>query len=145
MTDTRSPGSSLLLLIDKIRAERRAENVTLLSDAELLCALARDLGDGDDHFRRIACTLAINRFFCRDEAEVIAAAGDLLNEIGLEFSPKQLLAVLRSDALRELQRTFRPGNEPPNSEERLVDNRAFRTKLREVALTAGAVAFGGTT
>jgi hypothetical protein len=57
MTDKCKPGSFLLPLIAKIRAERIGDDVEQLSDAELLRSMAQGLSRHDDEFSLIACAL----------------------------------------------------------------------------------------
>jgi hypothetical protein len=101
MTDKRKPGSFLLPLIAKIRAERVGDDdVEQLSDAELLRSMAQGLSRHDDEFPLIACALALAFEHGPNEAEDPAKAADLLAEMGLEFAPAECA---QSSAVRLVQ------------------------------------------
>jgi hypothetical protein len=123
---TRKPGSFLLSLIAKTRAEL-PRAVTELSDAELIRELARCLSDllreavpealpnssGDDDFAAFACMFAFDLADGPNKAKTIADAADLLADIGLEFDPEQSRAIGHSDAFaefREKLHRFEPGS-----------------------------------
>jgi hypothetical protein len=106
MTDKRKPGSFLLPLIAKIRAERVGDDVKQLSDAELLRSMAQGLSRHDDEFPLIACALALAFEHGPNEAEDLAKAADLLAEMGLELDPAELRAVKRSEACAEFRFEF---------------------------------------
>jgi hypothetical protein len=113
----RKPGSFLLSMIAKARAEL-PRDVSELSDAELIRSMARGLSDflreavpnssDDDDFAALACMFALNRVhagYHRSEGEdaALAVAEDLLAELDLEFDPKQLRTIWRSDAFAEFR------------------------------------------
>ena len=135
MTDKRKPGSFLLPLIAKIRAERVGDDVEQLSDAELLRSMAQGLTRHDDEFPLIACALALAFEHGPNEAEDLAKAADLLSDIGLEFDPVELRAVRRSNGCREFHsefcRVLRPTELP--AEEAVK----FYADLRDCLLRAG--------
>jgi hypothetical protein len=117
---TRKPGSFLLSLIAKTRAEL-PRDVTELSDAELIRSMARGLSDfvrealpnssEDDDFAAFANMFALGRAHAsydpsEGETAALAVAEDLLAEIDLEFDPEQLRAIWRSDAFAEFREQF---------------------------------------
>ena len=59
MTNPATP--KLLSLIRKIREERRSEDLTQLTDAELVAKLARALSNDKGDERLIACALSVSR------------------------------------------------------------------------------------
>jgi hypothetical protein len=106
MTDKRKPGSFLLPLIAKIRAERVGDDVEQLSDAELFRSMAQGLTRNNDEFPLIACALSVGFEHGPNEAEDLAKAANLLADMGLEFDPAELRAVRRSEACAEFRSEF---------------------------------------
>jgi hypothetical protein len=136
----------LLAIIAKVKKERRFDNLEQLSDAERLRRLAEstahildgsgilgeiDSVDYSSALRAVACTLAIRRFPGPDKNETLAQAADLLDEIGLEFEPKQLHVVAASDAFSEFKKLW-------NCE--LIGNPERVFRVCASALEAGLVA-----
>ena len=106
MTNPATP--KLLSLIRKIREERRSEDLTQLTDAELVAKLARALSNDNGDERLIACAVAVQRMAAhgrRDQRDGdLERALELLQEAGYsEFSLEQLAAVGQSEAFRELR------------------------------------------
>ena len=134
MTDKRKPGSFLLPLIAKIRAERVGDDVEQLSDAELLRSMAQGLSRHDDEFPLITCALALAFEHGPNEAEDLAKAADLLAEMGLEFDPAELRAVKRSEACAEFRFEF---CRVPPAELSDAQMAAWHGGLRDCLLRAG--------
>ena len=137
MTNSASP--KLLSLIRKIREERRSEDLTRLTDAELVARLARGLSSGTGDERLIACALSVSRR--APHARPDQRYGDLeralalLQEAGYSgFSLEQLAAVRQSAAFREL-RDLKAGyiawEKQPNE---------FIERYRDLLIAAGAAA-----
>ena len=139
MTNPATP--KLLSLIRKIREERRSEDLTQLTDAELVAKLARALSNDKGDERLIACAMAVQQMAAharRDQRDGdLERALELLQEAGYsEFSLEQLAAVGQSAAFRELRdlkaRYIAWGKQP----------KEFIERFRDQLIAAGAAACG---
>jgi hypothetical protein len=92
MTNSATP--KLLSLIRKIREERRSEDLTQLTDAELVAKLARALSDDKGEERLIVCAMAVQRMAAharRDQRDGdLERALELLLEAGYSASSPRL-------------------------------------------------------
>ena len=139
MTNPATP--KLLSLIRKIREARRSEDLTQLTDAELVAKLARALSNDKGDERLIACAVAAKWMASharRDQRDGdLERALELLQEAGYsEFFLEQLAAVRQSAAFREL-RDLKAGyiawGKQPNE---------FIERFRDLLIAAGAAARG---
>ena len=106
MTNPATP--KLLSLIRKIREERRSEDLTQLTDAELVAKLARAPSNDKGDERLIACAMAVQQMAAHARRNQrngdLERALELLQEAGYsEFFLEQLAAVRQSAAFRELR------------------------------------------
>lgn len=120
MTKKREPGSFLLSMIGKVRADMPLA-VEELSDAELTRSMARGLSDfiragipdhaGDDDYTTLACVFALDRAHAgyhpnTGEANAIAQAHDLLAEIDIEITPEDLRGIWHSEGFADFRQKF---------------------------------------
>ena len=139
MTNPATP--KLLSLIRKIREERRSEDLTQLTDAELVAKLARALSNDNSDERLIACAVAVKWMASharRDQRDGdLERTLELLQEAGYsEFSLEQLAAVRQSAAfreLRDLKARYIPWGKQPKE---------FIERFRDLLIAAGAAARG---
>jgi hypothetical protein len=141
MTNPATP--KLLSLIRKIREERRSEDLTQLTDAELVAKLARALSDDKGDERLIACAMAVQQMAAharRDQKNGdLERALELLQEAGYsEFSLGQLAAVRQSATFRELRDFW--GKQPKDL--RQAEHVEFVERFRNLLIAAGAAACG---
>jgi hypothetical protein len=141
MTNPATP--KLLSLIRKIREERRSEDLTRLTDAELVVKMARALSNDNGDERLIACAVAVKwkaSYARRDQRDGdLERALELLQEAGYsEFSLQQLAAVRQSATFRELRDLW--GKQP--KELRQAECAEFVERYRDLLIAAGAAAGG---
>jgi hypothetical protein len=141
MTNPATP--KLLSLIRKIREERRSEDLTQLTDAELVAKLARALSNDNGDERLIACAVAVKWMASharRDQRDGdLERALELLQEAGYsEFSLGQLAAVRQSATFRELRDLW--GRRPKDL--RQAERVEFVERFRNLLIAAGAAACG---
>ena len=141
MTNPATP--KLLSLIRKIREERRSEDLTQLTDAELVAKLARALSNDNGDERLIACAVAVKWMASharRDQRDGdLERALELLQEAGYsEFSLEQLAAVRQSATFRELRDLW--GRRPKDL--RQAERVEFVERFRNLLIAAGAAACG---
>ena len=133
----------LLSLIRKIREERRSEDLTQLTDAELVAKLVRALSNDNGDERLIACAMAVQQMAAharRDQKNGdLERALELLQEAGYsEFSLEQLAAVRQSATFRELRDLW--GRRPKDL--RQAERVEFVERFRNLLIAAGAAACG---
>jgi hypothetical protein len=141
MTNPATP--KLLSLIRKIREERRSEDLTQLTDAELVAKLARALSNDNGDERLIACAVAVKWMASharRDQRDSdLERTLELLQEAGYsEFSLEQLAAVRQSATFRELRDLW--GRRPKDL--RQAERVEFVERFRNLLIAAGAAACG---
>jgi hypothetical protein len=141
MTNPATP--KLLSLIRKIREERRSEDLTQLTDAELVAKLVRALSNDNGDERLIACAVAVKWMASharRDQRDGdLERALELLQEAGYsEFSLGQLAAVRQSATFRELRDLW--GRRPKDL--RQAERVEFVERFRNLLIAAGAAACG---
>jgi hypothetical protein len=141
MTNPATP--KLLSLIRKIREERRSEDLTQLTDAELVAKLARALSNDNGDERLIACAVAVKWMASharRDQRDGdLERTLELLQEAGYsEFSLEQLAAVRQSATFRELRDLW--GRRPKDL--RQAERVEFVERFRNLLIAAGAAACG---
>jgi hypothetical protein len=137
MTNPATP--KLLSLIRKIREERRSEDLTQLTDAELVAKLARALSNDNGDERLIACAVAVKWMASharRDQRDGdLERALELLQEAGYsEFSLGQLAAVRQSATFRELRDLW--GKQPKDL--RQAERVEIVERFRNLLIAAGA-------
>jgi hypothetical protein len=137
MTNPATP--KLLSLIRKIREARRSEDLTQLTDAELVAKLARALGNDNSDERLIACAVAVKWMASharRDQRDGdLERALELLQEAGYsEFSLGQLAAVRQSATFRELRDLW--GKQPKDL--RQAERVEIVERFRNLLIAAGA-------
>jgi hypothetical protein len=137
MTNPATP--KLLSLIRKIREARRSEDLTQLTDAELVAKLARALSNDNSDERLIACAVAVKWMASharRDQRDGdLERALELLQEAGYsEFSLGQLAAVRQSATFRELRDLW--GKQPKDL--RQAERVEIVERFRNLLIAAGA-------